>query len=145
MTLCRASLVGEILSEPENRHTQAGKAVTRVEVSTGQAAKIRLVFWGELAAKASELSTGNFILVSGNLATNSYKTAEGQPRKEYELVVRELFALPGGVSDLNPVSSYMQQKDKAPVSSPVSKAKPSNSSSAIEDMSEIFNEEEVPF
>ena len=101
-SLNRATLIGNLGSDPEIRSTQAGQAVGNFTVATtevwgtGEDRKEntewhRVVVWGKLALTCGQyLKKGRQVYVEGRLQTRSYEDNEGVKRFATEIVAREV-------------------------------------------------------
>ena len=106
-SLNRATLIGNLGSDPEIRSTQAGQAVGNFTVATtevwgtGEDRKEntewhRVVVWGKLALTCGQyLKKGRQVYVEGRLQTRSYEDNEGVTRYATEIVAREVQFLGG--------------------------------------------------
>jgi len=101
-SLNRATIIGNLGSDPEVRSTQAGKAVGNFTVATtegwGEGEERReytewhrVVVWGKLALTCGQyLKKGRQVFVEGRLQTRSYEDSEGVKRYTTEIVAREV-------------------------------------------------------
>ena len=101
-SLNRATIIGNLGSDPEVRSTQAGKAVGNFTVATtevwgtGEDRKEqtewhRVVVWGKLALTCGQyLKKGRQVYVDGRLQTRSYEDDQGVKRYTTEIVAREV-------------------------------------------------------
>ena len=101
-SLNRATLIGNLGSDPEIRSTQAGQAVGNFTVATtevwgtGEDRKTntewhRVVVWGKLALTCGQyLKKGRQVYIEGRLQTRSYEDTEGVTRYATEIVAREV-------------------------------------------------------
>lgn len=101
-SLNRATIIGNLGSDPEVRSTQAGTAVGNFTVATtegwGEGAERkestewhRVVVWGKLALTCGQyLKKGRPVYVEGRLQTRSYEDDQGVKRSITEIVAREV-------------------------------------------------------
>ena len=101
-SLNRATIIGNLGSDPEVRSTQAGQAVGNFTVATtevwgtGEDRKEqtewhRIVVWGKLALTCGQyLKKGRQVYVDGRLQTRSYEDDAGVKRYTTEIVAREV-------------------------------------------------------
>lgn len=99
-------LIGNLTRDPELRYTPTGAAVCTIGLATNRAWTTesgekkeetefhRVVAWNKLAELCSQLLTkGRKIYVEGRLRTNSWQTADGQPRSTTEIVIEDMVIL----------------------------------------------------
>ncbi len=96
MSLNRVVLIGRLTKDPELRFTPDGTPVTTLRLAVsrpsskeGQPAAdfFNVVVWRKLAELCSEyLGKGRLVAVEGRLRRREWKTAEGQPRSDVEVV-----------------------------------------------------------
>jgi single-strand DNA-binding protein len=99
-------LIGNLTRDPELRYTPTGAAVCTIGVATNRSWTTesgekkeetefhRVVAWNKLAELCSQLLTkGRKIYVEGRLRTNSWQTADGQPRSTTEVVIEDMVIL----------------------------------------------------
>lgn len=101
-SLNRATIIGNLGSDPEVRSTQAGQAVGNFTVATTevwgtaedrkeQTEWHRIVVWGKLALTCGQyLKKGRQVYVEGRLQTRSYEDDAGIKRYTTEIVAREV-------------------------------------------------------
>jgi single-strand DNA-binding protein len=143
MSLNKAILTGKIIEEPEIRYTNSDDAVTRLLIETGDAVRLRLACWRNLADKAKDLKAGDFILASGSLIINSYKTNSGINRKDFEFNAKDLYLLGGEPQNINPIPTTSSKNNASANSKP---AAPKKAASSEEDLSDVLlGEDEIPF
>ncbi len=100
MSLNRVVLIGRLAKDPELRFTPDGTPVTtlRLAVSRPFAKEgqpdvdfFSVVVWRKLAELCSEyLGKGRLVAVEGRLRRREWKTAEGQPRSDVEIVASNI-------------------------------------------------------
>jgi single-strand DNA-binding protein len=99
-------LIGNLTRDPELRYTPTGAAVCTIGLATNRSWTTesgekkeetefhRVVAWNKLAELCSQLLTkGRKIYVEGRLRTNSWQTADGQPRSTTEIVIEDMVIL----------------------------------------------------
>lgn len=89
----RVVLIGRLSRDPEIRHTQAGKAVTKFPLAVsrpgrdGGADFLWVVCWDRLAEVcANNLTKGRLVAVAGRIATSQYEDKAGSKRTAWEVV-----------------------------------------------------------
>lgn len=97
-------IVGNLGSDPEQRATQSGAAITNISVATsekwkdkqtGQAQERtewhRVVFFNKLAEIAAQyLKKGSKVYVEGQIRTSKWQDKDGADRYSTEIVAREM-------------------------------------------------------
>jgi single-strand DNA-binding protein len=106
--LCKATLIGNVGRDPEQRFTQAGKAITSFSVACKRLGPppqdggerrdetqwFTVLCFGRLAEQALNLVTrGSRVYVDGRLQTRSYVANDGQTRFVVEIVANDLLML----------------------------------------------------
>lgn len=99
-------LIGNLTRDPELRYTPTGAAVCTIGLATNRSWTTdagekkeevefhRVVAWNKLAEICSQLLTkGRKIYVEGRLRTNTWQTADGQPRTTTEIVIEDMMIL----------------------------------------------------
>lgn len=99
-------LIGNLTRDPELRYTPSGAAVCTIGLATNRSWTTesgekkeetefhRVVAWNKLAELCSQLLVkGRKIYVEGRLRTNSWQTADGQPRTTTEVVIEDMVIL----------------------------------------------------
>ncbi|OOB90725.1 single-stranded DNA-binding protein [Rathayibacter sp. VKM Ac-2630] len=99
------TVVGNLTSDPELRHTQNGKAVANFTIAStprtfdkqsnqwvdGEALFLRASVWEEFAEHvAGSLTKGSRVVATGKLKQRSYETKEGEKRTSIELEIDEI-------------------------------------------------------
>jgi single-strand DNA-binding protein len=105
-SLNKVMLIGNLTRDPELRYTPTGAAVCTIGLATNRSWTTesgekkeetefhRVVAWNKLAELCSQLLTkGRKIYVEGRLRTNSWQTADGQPRSTTEVVIEDMVIL----------------------------------------------------
>ena len=105
----RVTLIGNLGSDPELRHTQSGTPVTNFNIATterwnkkdgGREEKTewhRIVAWGRTAELCAQyLSKGRSVYIEGRLQTNEWENREGQKQRTTEIVANIVQFLGGG-------------------------------------------------
>lgn len=108
MDLNRVILIGRLASDPELKYTPSGVAVTQFRLAVNrpmssearqsgqekQADFISIVAWRQSAEYAANyLGKGRLIAVEGRLQVREYQLADGQKRRDTEVVVDNLKSL----------------------------------------------------
>lgn len=94
-------LIGRLTKDPDLRYTQSGVAVSRFSVAvsrpyTNQQGEretdfIDVVAWNKLAETCGNyLRKGRLVAVEGSLQSRSYETQDGQKRRVWEVVARDV-------------------------------------------------------
>lgn len=99
----KAILIGNLGRDPEQRYTQAGKAVTSFSIATTERWKDKegqqqeqtewhnIVAWDRLAEICSEyLSKGSRVYIEGKLQTRKWQDKDGSDRYTTEIVAKEM-------------------------------------------------------
>ena len=99
-------LIGNLTRDPELRYTPTGAAVCTIGLATNRSWTTdagekkeetefhRVVAWNKLAELCSQLlAKGRKIYVEGRLRTNTWQTADGQPRTTTEVVIEDMVIL----------------------------------------------------
>ena len=101
-SLNRATIIGNLGSDPEVRSTQKGTAVANFTLATTEVwgkeedrtehtEWHRIVVWGKLALTCGQyLKKGRQVYVEGRLQTRSYEDDAGVKRYTTEIVAREV-------------------------------------------------------
>lgn len=105
-SLNKVELIGNLTRDPELRYTPTGAAVCTIGLATNrywttesgekkeETEFHRVVAWNKLAELCSQLLTkGRKIYVEGRLRTNTWQTADGQPRSTTEIVIEDMIIL----------------------------------------------------
>ena len=98
---------GRLTKQPEVRHTQAGKAVASFSIacdrdykdSNGNKATdfFDVVVWGQTGERCGDwLHKGAKVTLTGRLQTRDWTDREGNKRKSFEIVAREVYFPPRG-------------------------------------------------
>lgn len=100
MSLNRVVLIGRLTKDPELRFTPDGTPVTTLRLAVSRPSSkegqpeadfFNVVVWRKLAELCSEyLGKGRLIAVEGRLRRREWKTAEGQPRSDVEVVATNI-------------------------------------------------------
>ncbi len=122
MSLNRVVLIGRLAKDPELRFTPDGTpvatlrlAVSRPPTKEGQqgADFFNVVVWRRLAELCSEyLGKGRLIAVEGRLRRRDWKTSEGQPRSDVEVVASNIQFLDRKVEGVEPKEVSDSTKDE---------------------------------
>ena len=119
-------LIGNLTRDPELRYTPTGAAVCTIGLATNRSWTTesgekkeetefhRVVAWNKLAELCSQLLTkGRKIYVEGRLRTNSWQTAEGQPRSTTEVVIEDMVILDSRRPGVTPAGEEAGQASEA--------------------------------
>lgn len=124
--LNKATIIGNLGSDPEMRHTATGTAVCELRVATnekwtdkqGQKQERvewhRIVAWDKLAILCSEfLRKGRQVYVEGRLQTRSWDDKDGNRRYTTEIVASQVIFLGGkdGPTNAPPLSAENDDSD----------------------------------
>lgn len=100
MSLNRVVLIGRLTKDPELRFTPDGTPVTTLRLAVSRPTSkegqpgadfFNVVVWRKLAELCSEyLGKGRLVAVEGRLRRREWKTAEGQPRSDVEVVATNI-------------------------------------------------------
>jgi single-strand DNA-binding protein len=107
MALCKATLIGNVGRDPDQRYTQAGKPMVNFSVACNRVGPptesgerreetewFTVLCFGRLAEVAGErVSKGSRVYVEGRLQTRSFEARDGQTRFVVEVVANELQVL----------------------------------------------------
>ena len=96
---------GRLTKQPEVRHTQAGKAVASFSIACDRDFKdsngnkntdfFDVVVWGATGERCGEwLYKGYKVTLVGRLQTRDWTDREGNKRKSFEIVAREVYFPP---------------------------------------------------
>ena len=103
-SLNKATIIGRLGADPENRYMPNGEQVTRVNIATGERWRDkttgeqrestewhRVSFFGKLAEIASQfLRKGSLVYVEGRLRTNRYTDKDGIERFATDIIANEM-------------------------------------------------------
>lgn len=105
-SLNKVMLIGNLTRDPELRYTPTGAAVCTIGLATNrywttesgekkeETEFHRVIAWNKLAELCSQLLVkGRKIYVEGRLRTNTWQTADGQPRSTTEIVIEDMVIL----------------------------------------------------
>ncbi len=105
-SLNKVQLIGNLTRDPELRYTPTGAAVCTIGLATNrywttesgekkeETEFHRVVAWNKLAELCSQLLVkGRKIYIEGRLRTNTWQTADGQPRTTTEIVIEDMIIL----------------------------------------------------
>lgn len=130
----RVELIGNLTRDVELRYTASGAAVAtfgiatnRTYVSEGERKEEvdfhRLVAWNKLAELCSQLlKKGTKVFVSGRLQYREWETADGQKRRDAEIVLEDMIILSPKASSAEEVAPDVPMEDVSP-KTPKPKAK----------------------
>ena len=141
MAFSKVILVGNLVADPELRHTPNGVAVTSIRLAVNRRFKseenqtdfIDVVCWRQTAEfVAKYFAKGRSILVCGSLQTRTYDDREtGKKRTAYEVVADEVsFVGPKNSSEYTPSAAASQSTAFA---------------SAADDFVALPGDDELPF
>lgn len=114
--LNQITIQGRLTKTPELRHTQAGKPVASFSIacdrdfkdSNGNKATdfFDIVVWGQTGERCADwLSKGQLVTLTGRLQTRDWTDRDGNKRKAFEIVAREVYFPP---RERAPEESYRQ-------------------------------------
>jgi len=91
-------LVGRLTKDPEIKYTPSGAqlakfglAVNRVRSKNDETDFFNVVAWQKLAEICGQyLKKGRLVLIEGEIQTRTYETQEGQKRKAFDIVARNM-------------------------------------------------------
>lgn len=99
----RVELAGNLVADPEIRHTQAGKSVVNMRLATNQKWRDKngeiqeateyhtlVSFLGHHEKLAGMLSKGTWLFVEGRLQTRKWTDKDGNDRWSTEVVVQDI-------------------------------------------------------
>ena len=116
----RVTLIGNLCSDPETRHTSGGTAVATLRLATNEQWKDkdgnkqehteyhRVVLWGRLGEICGELlEKGSKVFIEGKIQTREWTDQNGVKKYTTEVVAKEMKALSrkSGNSQHNPGGS----------------------------------------
>lgn len=105
MSINTCTVSGKLGRDPEYRETKTGKGFCSGSIAVSDSYKdkdgswknkttwIRFILWGGGAKIFSKWKKGDEVAISGKLEENSWKTKDGQERKDIQINVRE-FTMP---------------------------------------------------
>lgn len=101
----RVELIGNLTRDPELRYIPSGTAVASFGIATNRVYMTegerreevdfhKIVAWGKLAELCSQLlKKGSRVFVSGRLQYREWETADGQKRRDAEIVMEDMILL----------------------------------------------------
>lgn len=105
MALPNITLIGNLVADPELRHTQAGKPVVTLRVACndrkkndagewvdGESVFLDVTSWRSPEAINTQLSKGSKVLIVGTLRQDNYEK-DGQKRTSYKVIADEIASL----------------------------------------------------
>lgn len=145
----RATLLGNVGKDPEARATTSGTAVTTISLATskqwrdkttGEAREStewhRVICYDRLAEIACQyLRKGSKVYIEGEIQSREYTTREGETRRSYEILARELVLLDSRERGTEATAATTER------AAPVARAAPETKAAAQE---EDFSDE-IPF
>jgi len=157
-SLNKVQLIGNLTRDPELRYTPTGAAVCTIGLATNRSWTTeagekkeetefhRVVAWNKLAELCSQLLVkGRKIYVEGRLRTNTWQTADGQPRTTTEVVIEDMIIL----DSRRPASQGEPATDEAgattTIAQPEIKKAEKVEESKKEAPSEQVNPDDIPF
>lgn len=114
MSLAKAHLSGQVVSDIEKRFTQNNTAIASFSMvvqpaSRGRNAEpfeIKVTCWSRLADAVSEqLSQGAFVVVEGKLTAPSVQQSDGSNKKSFEIEASTVSMLPSPPQLIDPMSA----------------------------------------
>jgi len=158
-SLNKVMLIGNLTRDPELRYTPTGAAVCTIGLATNrywttesgekkeETEFHRVIAWNKLAELCSQLLVkGRKIYVEGRLRTNTWQTADGQPRSTTEIVIEDMVILDSrrppvaGEEAGESATTYAQPEVKKPSSAKATEDKQEKSTP-----SENVNPDDIPF
>lgn len=123
----KVSLIGNLTTDPEIRHTTNGQVVTNIRIATNRGWKDQsgqtqeeveyhqVVLWGRLAEIASQyFAKGRKVYIEGRLRTRNWAGQDGIKRYTTEIVGEEIMMLSPKSHD-SASSAYSQNKGQESV------------------------------
>ena len=171
-SLNKVELIGNLTRDPELRYTPTGAAVCTIGLATNrywttesgekkeETEFHRVVAWNKLAELCSQLLVkGRKIYVEGRLRTNTWQTADGQPRSTTEIVIEDMIILDsrrpvpagtveeGAVTGETPAADTAQPGPSATTyAQPAVKKSPKKTEEKTESaVTENVNPDDIPF
>lgn len=119
-------LVGRLTRDPEIKYTPSGMqlakfglAVDRVRSKNNETDFFNIVAWQRLAEICSQyLRKGKLVLIEGDIQTRTYETQEGQKRKSFEIVARNMQMLESKRAAMEYEAGRPKQQQSKPMPSP---------------------------
>ncbi|MFZ5952993.1 MAG: single-stranded DNA-binding protein [Candidatus Rifleibacteriota bacterium] len=112
VNLNKVFLMGNLVRDPELRHTAQGTSVANFSIAVNRSFKgsdgefkketnyFNIIVWGKSGENCQKyLSKGRPVLVEGRLQNRSYETQDGQKRTVTEIVADNVQFLGSGKSD----------------------------------------------
>ncbi|MBI2426958.1 MAG: single-stranded DNA-binding protein [Candidatus Kerfeldbacteria bacterium] len=104
MNINRAILFGRLTRDPETRTTPQGRTVTKFGLATNRNWKEgevwksavdfhNVVAWAGLGERVKTLSKGDLVFVEGRIHNDVWEGADGQKRRNSEIVADRLYAV----------------------------------------------------
>lgn len=162
----RVELIGNLTRDPELRYTPNGAAVAtfglatnRTYVSDGERKEEvdfhKVVAWNKLAELSNQLlKKGSRVFISGRLQYREWETADGQKRKEAEIVLEDLVLLTPkagmGLEDVN-IESLPDAASEEQISAPAATAEAKEPKATVEpakgkdEEETVGNTDDLPF
>lgn len=151
--LCKATIVGNLGADPEQRFTQDGRPITRFRVAVNNRRKDRdgnfvdhtewfsVTSFGRQAEIAAErLQKGSRVYVDGRLESRTYQGNDGQSRYSLDIVANELILLDsrprGGESEFGDADDFSAATPAGARPAPASARPPSRTEEA-EDLEDL--------
>ncbi|MCD4785047.1 MAG: single-stranded DNA-binding protein [Candidatus Eremiobacteraeota bacterium] len=119
-------LVGRLTKDPELKYTPSGAqlakfglAVNRVRSKNDETDFFNIVAWQKLAEICGQyLRKGKLVLIEGEIQTRTYETQEGQKRKVFEIVARNMQMLESRKAAAEYDAGRPNQQQSMPMSPP---------------------------
>lgn len=127
----KATILGNLGSDPELRYTKSGTAVANMSVATNESYKDsdgelvekttwhRVTAWGRLAEICAEyLKKGSQVYFEGRMTHGEYENEDGQTVRTFEITAREMVMLgspEGGSARKSGYASEQNGQKAAPV------------------------------
>ena len=139
MGMCKATLTGRVIKDPEKRLTSSNEPVTTFAIDIGEnnsSDLVRVVAWRSLAETcAKSVSKNSVVIVDGRLQLNSYTDSSGANKKSVEIVANQVM--------LTGSAALSEQKSES------SKKKADEEELIPDDLDmtpdQLIDEDEIPF
>lgn len=170
MTVAKAHISGQVISEVEKRFTPNNTAVANFMIQVPPASRgrnaepfqLKITCWSRLAdAVQEQLPMGAYVVVEGKLTAPSVQQPDGSNKKSYELEASAVSMLPGPPQAIEikadgggyaapqqaqpqPQPQYQQRVAAAAVA-PQASAPPVAQAEQVPAQAPAFTEDDIPF